>query len=39
MQLFFSPRFVTVSVLGEGGKYSLAALLKGTLDLAFDGVL
>jgi hypothetical protein len=38
MQLFFS-RFVTDSVWGGGGKYSLAALLKETLDLALDGVL
>jgi hypothetical protein len=38
MQLFFS-RFVTDSVGGGGGQYSLAALLKETLDLALDGVL
>jgi hypothetical protein len=31
-------RFVTDSV-GGGGQYSLAALLKETLDLAFDGIL
>jgi hypothetical protein len=36
MQLFFS-RFVTGSVWG-GGAYSLAALVKETLDLALDGV-
>jgi hypothetical protein len=39
MQLFFS-RFVTDSLsLEGGGQYSLAALLKETLDLALDGVL
>jgi hypothetical protein len=38
MQLFFS-RFVTDSVLGGGGQYSLDALLKETLDMALDGVL
>jgi hypothetical protein len=39
MQLFFS-RFETDSVfLGGGGHYSLAALLKETLDLALDGGL
>jgi hypothetical protein len=37
MQLFFS-RFVIDSVW-EAGQYSLAALLKETLDLALDGVL
>jgi hypothetical protein len=37
MKFFFS-RFVTDSVWGEG-QYSLAALLKETLDLALDGVL
>jgi hypothetical protein len=37
MQLFFS-RFVTHSVWGRG-QYSLAALLKETLDLALDGIL
>jgi hypothetical protein len=38
MLLFFFSRFVTDPVLG-GGQYSLAALLKETLDLALDGVL
>jgi hypothetical protein len=38
MQLFFS-RFVTDSLSLGGGQYSLAALLKETLDLALDGVL
>jgi hypothetical protein len=38
MQLFFS-RLVTDSVLGAGGQYSLAALLKETLDLALDGII
>jgi hypothetical protein len=37
MQLFFS-RFVTDSVWVEG-EYSLADLLKESLDLALDGVL
>jgi hypothetical protein len=38
MQLFF-PRFVTDLVFWGAGQYSLAALLKETLDLALDGVL
>jgi hypothetical protein len=38
MQLFFS-RFVTDSVFWGGRQYSLAALLKETLDLALDGGL
>jgi hypothetical protein len=37
MQLFFS-RIVTDSVWGVG-QYSLAAILKETLDLALYGVL
>jgi hypothetical protein len=36
---FFVSRFVTDSVWGGGGQYTLAALLKETLDLALDGVL
>jgi hypothetical protein len=32
-------RFVTDSVGEGGGQYSLAALLKETLDLALDGVI
>jgi hypothetical protein len=37
MQLFFHGLWVTQFV--GGGQYSLAALLKETLDLALDGVL
>jgi hypothetical protein len=38
---FFSPWFVTdsLSFFFGGGQYSLAALLKETLDVALDGVL
>jgi hypothetical protein len=38
MQLFFHGLWLTQFV-GEEGQYSLAALLKETLDLALDGVL
>jgi hypothetical protein len=38
MQFFFS-RFVTDSVWGRAVGYTLAALLKETLDLTLDGVL
>jgi hypothetical protein len=37
MQLFFHGLWLTQ--LGGGGQYSVAALLKETLDLALDGVL
>jgi hypothetical protein len=37
MQLFFHGLWLTQ--FGGGGQYSLAALLKETLDLALDGVL
>jgi hypothetical protein len=38
MQLFFHGWWLT-QFEGGGGQYSLAALLKETLDLAIDGVL
>jgi hypothetical protein len=38
MQLCYFSRLVPDPVWG-GGQYSLAALLKETLDLALDGVL
>jgi hypothetical protein len=38
MQLFFHG-CDWLSFFGGGGQYSLAALLKETLDLALDGVL
>jgi hypothetical protein len=37
MQLFFHGLLLTQ--FGGGGQYSLAALLKETLDLALDGLL
>jgi hypothetical protein len=39
MQLFFHGLWLTQFGGGEGGKYSLVALLKETLHLALDGVL
>jgi hypothetical protein len=38
MQLFFHDLWLT-QFGGGGGQYSLAALLKETLDVALDGVL
>jgi hypothetical protein len=39
MQLFFHGLWLTQFFFLGGGQYSLAALLKETLDLALDGVL
>jgi hypothetical protein len=39
MQFFFHGLWLTQFGRGGGGQYSLAALLKETLDLALDGFL